>query len=304
MGVAMFAYAQLHPGKDFRLGPALKYYAHRFVGVPSVRRAISSLIAASLRRRHGDVPQTGHDHRAMEAADDLECNGLAILDPLLSTAQVDRMVEYFMSRDVVGPGDIDMPFKSLPEGAAAAAYRLDTVLACPDILSALNAPRVLRIASRYLGCKPTLSSVGVRWSFPRADGKTRTQNYHRDLDDWRFFKLFIYLTDVDEESGPHTYVQGSHKTAFGLTAKAYDCEDLGQRYGAKKIVSVLGPRGTTFLADTLGIHCGISPVKRPRLILQIQYSLLPIFAFRYEPPKLNAGPFDTYSNRLLLRDNT
>lgn len=300
----MFAYAQLRPGKGFQPDRALKYYAHRFVGLPMARRAISSLIAATLRRRHGDIPNDGRDLKAMTAADDLERDGLAILQPLLSLEQVDRMVDYFRSRNVVGPGGVEMPLESLPYGAAAAAYTLDTVLDCPGLVEVLNSPEMLRIASRYLGCKPTLSSLGVRWSFSGAHGKTRTQDYHRDLDDWRFFKLFVYLTDVDEESGPYTYVRGSHKMPFGLTAKAYNPTKLEHRYGVGKVTSVLGPRGTTFLADTLGIHCGVSPVKRSRLILQIQYSLLPNFALRYEPPKRGVGAFDAYSNRLLLRDET
>ena len=65
-------------------------------------------------------------------------------------------------------------------------------------------------------------------------------------------------------------------------AKAYSQDELERRFGRDKMTTVVGPRGTTFIADTLGVHRGVSPIARPRLILQVQYSLLPVFAFLYE----------------------
>jgi hypothetical protein len=65
--------------------------------------------------------------------------------------------------------------------------------------------------------------------------------------------------------------------------------------------TIVGPKGTSFVADTYGIHKGSVPRSRPRLLLQAQYSLLPVFAFRYEPVKLQAPPaLDRYINRLLV----
>jgi hypothetical protein len=120
------------------------------------------------------------------------------------------------------------------------------------------------------------------------------------VDDWRFLKLFIYLTDVDEGGGPHCYVRTSHTSAFGWTAKAYTQAELEGRFGADKVTTVTGPKGTTFMADTLGVHRGVAPVTRPRLILQVQYSLLPVFAFLYQPLTGAGSPEAAYSNRLIL----
>lgn len=300
----MFAYARLTPGAGFRPDRALKYYAQRFVGVPAARRGIASLIAAGLRRGPGRCSNVALGPAAVRTLYNLEHDGLALMTPLIAQDRIDRMVDYFFSRRVVGPDDQTMPLEDLPAGVSTAAYPLDTVLDCPGMLEALNAPEVLAIGAQFLGCKPTVSSVGVRWSFPKGGAETRSQEYHRDLDDWRFFKLFIYLTDVDETSGPHSFVRGSHKTAFGMTAKAYHEDALVRRYGREAVTRIVGPRGTTFLADTIGIHCGLAPTRRPRLILQIQYSLLPIYAFLYQPAKRSGGSFDPYCNRLLIRQDS
>ena len=44
--------------------------------------------------------------------------------------------------------------------------------------------------------------------------KNRCRKYkifHRDIDNFNFIKVFLYLNDVDENSGPNQYLMYSHK---------------------------------------------------------------------------------------------
>ena len=178
---------------------------------------------------------------------------------------------------------------------------MDRVLACPSVLDLVNHPAVLRLAARYLGCTATLSSLGIRWSFPARAGAVDTQLFHRDPDDWRFLKLFVYLTDVDADAGPHVFVAGSHRTAGRLRARPYETDEIERRYGRDALLTLTGPRGTSFVADTYGIHRGAVPLARPRLILQAQYSLLPVFSLLYRPMPAEPRPgLDPYVSRLLI----
>jgi hypothetical protein len=235
------------------------------------------------------------------AAATLHHQGLASLRPLLSPGAIEEMMTWLASRPVVGPDGSAVPLATLPLGTASAAYSLSTVLSCPHILDIINNPQVVEIARRYIGCRPTVSSLGLRWSFPNPARPTDVQAFHRDLDDWRSVKLFIYLTDVDQKSGPHVYVAGSHRTRGSFLSYLYKPDELTHQYGAEALTTVNGPVGTSFIADTYGIHAGLVPEERPRLLLQVQYSVLPVFAFRYAPePVRAAGRFDRYMNRLLL----
>ena len=55
------------------------------------------------------------------------------------------------------------------------------------------------------------------------------------------------------------------------------------------------------MADTYGIHAGTVPTGEPRLILEAQYSLLPVFAFQYEPVDAeDNSDLDPYVTRLLI----
>ena len=87
------------------------------------------------------------------------------------------------------------------------------------------------------------------------------QKYHFDVDFKKFFKIFIYFTDVENiNDGAHIFIPKSHKSKFkkNLITGRFENKDIESNYNEKKIF--LGKSGTTFFVDTFGIHKG-SPVK-------------------------------------------
>jgi hypothetical protein len=296
----MIRYARLRPGPGFQPIQAVLYYAQRLVTVPVLRRGISLFLSMVVNALQGNRPARRTDAVSARVLHELKTNGVALLAPFAAAGGLETIVDYFRQQQVIGPDGRRVAFAALPEGTPAAAYDLQTVVNCPGLLELVNAPEMLRIVEAYLGCKPTLSSLGVRWSLPAVGDVAHFQRFHRDVDDWRFLKLFVYLTDVDSESGPHCYVCRSHRRAFSVRAHAYRPGEVEARYGAENLKTIPGPPGTTFLADTLGVHRGGVVRERGRLILQAQYSILPVFAFSYSP--LNAdAKLDRYINRLIVR---
>lgn len=295
----MISYAQLRPGRGFVPSRAAAYYAQRWVTHLALRRCIAGALAAGVRLRHPTLA-TRREPDLQEVLAELERSGISMLANLFSASELDDVVAFFLNEQVVTPGGRMAP-GAPSAGTTMAAYDLATIVACPWLMAAINHVDVLRLASAFLGCKPTLCSVGVRWSFPDPKSPAATQSFHRDPDDWRFLKLFVYLTDVDGESGPHIYVAGSHQTRGPLRAQTYGHGPLEARFGKQNMRTVLGARGTTFIADTSGIHAGIPPRKTPRLLLQAQYSILPNFALNYRPiADSGHNQLDSYVNRLIL----
>lgn len=298
--------AVLRPGPGFKPTRAALYFAQRLVTAPKLRRVVQRAIGRGINLVHplrlgGDA--TAGDSLDEAALAELRQDGLVGMPDLIAGPRAKAMADYFRRQKVFHAGK-EIPLAELPAGVSLAPYPLSTVLACPGLLELINHPRVLRLAARYLGCTPTLSSLGVRWSLPRPNGAQDIQRFHRDYDDWQSVKLFIYLTDVDAEAAPHLYVHGSHRTAGTFRARLFDASEVAARFGAKSIRAITGPAGTSFVADVHGIHRGGVPSGRPRLMLQAQYSVLPVFAFQYEPaPPRPAPPVDPYVNRLLIRPN-
>lgn len=286
----MIPQAQLRPGKDFVPTQAAGYYVQRLVTNLTARRCIIGALATGVRLRHGTLA-TGQEADLRDVVSELRQDGIAMLPDLFSASQLSDVVDHFRSQPLAH------------RTKTTAAYSLESIVACPGLMEAVNRPDILRLASAFIGCKPTLQALGVRWSYP-GKASADVQSFHRDPDDWRFLKLFVYLTDVDEESGPHVYVAGTHRTRRPWQARTYAQSEIENRYGAK-VRAILGATGTTFAADTNGIHAGIPPKRTPRLLLQAQYSILPNYALRYRPVADRTHPgLDPYVNRLMVARTT
>lgn len=152
----------------------------------------------------------------------------------------------------------------------------------PVVAELAQDPLLLGIAGNYLGTRPRLVGANMWWSYPETlDASARNdaaQMFHYDLDDFRFVKFFFYLTDVDEDSGPHVVVRGSHErkrfASFqdALKVRRYTDEEIVTLYGADSVLTITGKAGTCFAEDTLAIHKGTTPRTRARLLLQLQYA--------------------------------
>src|SRR6476646_6160444 len=68
-------------------------------------------------------------------------------------------------------------------------------------------PRLLDLANAYLGLWSKLEYVDLWYTPPAPDqGRKSSQRWHRDFNDRHLLKAFIYLVDVDENTGPFEYV--------------------------------------------------------------------------------------------------
>ena len=136
-------------------------------------------------------------------------------------------------------------------------------------------PSLLAVAQAYLGAAPIVDLVTMWWSAAVGVGASSAaaQQYHFDLDRLRFLKLFVYLTDVDERTGPHVFVRGSHlaKPAhLRRDGRHSDAAVEAAFPGGPQVIT--GARGSMFLADTLGLHKGLDLVEGHRLVFQVEWS--------------------------------
>jgi len=146
----------------------------------------------------------------------------------------------------------------------------------PMMQLSLN-PRVLSVVNAYMGMRSYLRALDLWWDRPTPEGPAATQLWHRDLDDARCIKAFIYFNDVDMQTGPFSYLRGTHM--FGRHANLQPGGSNDNRFSDEQIVAPLsmadaqintGPAGTLILCDTYGFHRGVKPQK-DRLMSLFQY---------------------------------
>ena len=109
-----------------------------------------------------------------------------------------------------------------------------------------------------------------------------TQNWHRDVDNLRDFKVFIYFTDIlNVEDGPFEIILNTNKFHFFNPLRYYDKIKLRvknkfvQKKYKNNIVTVNGEIGTVFIADTRALHRGRPILKenKYRMVFQLYYSI-------------------------------
>lgn len=142
--------------------------------------------------------------------------------------------------------------------------------------SYLGVPPIFDVPVAFLNSTVKLAS--------HADYSKVAQLYHHDMDRLSFVKLFIYLTDVDLESGPHTLLAGTHRKRPSRMWRSgrFSDKEITKAGLFSQEVKITGPAGTVFLVDTSALHKGSHPIARPRLMAQVEYSNC-LFGLRAAP---------------------
>ncbi len=122
---------------------------------------------------------------------------------------------------------------------------------------------ILRAVNAWFSVRP--SQFGLNHEMKSA------QQYHADNDTpTGWMKVFIYLTDVSEENGPHVFAPGSHlERPTELAADGRFSDDLVARhFGAGH--KITGPLGTVVVANTQGMHKALTVQSGMRAIFELE----------------------------------
>jgi Phytanoyl-CoA dioxygenase (PhyH) len=279
------------------------YVAQRIFRERSTREWISNRVA---RTKPGAVASE-HDASEQDVFDAIARDGYVMLPGLISERQIEEVKSYLQDKLCHNRNRPQLTAQFMPAEAPAgthiAAYSDSDTVNCPHVMEIANDKRVLRLVESYFKCRPTISNLSIWWSLKTDEEPEEAENFHRDIDDWRQLKLFVYLTDVSDEFGPHVFVRESHRINKALAIKRYTDEEVVSDFGAGRIVTFTGPRGTCFLENTFGLHKGTTARAGDRLLLQVLYTMNPLGVSDYSPVARDAttANVDPYVNRLYVR---
>lgn len=145
---------------------------------------------------------------------------------------------------------------------------------CPELIDLIFDKSFYCIAAKYLKSKPYMDLVACWYSRPAKSGQSEAaQEYHYDLDRFKFLKFFVYLTDVDTKNGPHCYIETSNRIKpTVIEDRRYSEKELLETYSNDKFKEIKGSAGTIIAVDTLGYHKGKELTEGDRTIFQIEYA--------------------------------
>lgn len=142
---------------------------------------------------------------------------------------------------------------------------------------------VLKIAGEYFGgMAPRFYHFDLQETIvvPPAEAPKLSQRWHRDPEDKKMCKVFVYFSDVEEEgAGPFKYVLGSQSGGRWSKffpqrppAGVYPPEGaVEKKVPTGEILTCFGKTGAMIFCDTAGLHKGGFSTTRPRLMLTLTF---------------------------------
>ena len=129
--------------------------------------------------------------------------------------------------------------------------------------------KIIDIVNSYFGMYAKLNTADLWVTFldKEKNKRTNAQNWHRDRDDVKILKIFLYLNDIDSNNGATEYIPFSRKKekyehlakfSYGNIApwKVYPRLNADKDIDNSDIVKFTGNKGTLYFVDTTGMHRG------------------------------------------------
>lgn len=165
-------------------------------------------------------------------------------------------------------------------------------------------PRILNIANHYNGMLSKVRNVAL-WLNPPIGGKNvgerkGSQIWHRDQEDIKILKCFIYYTNVDEGSGATEYIpfsktdpvrKYSHVLPYPYSSGYPGKYLINKHIDPKDFRMATGRKRSIMFFDTNGFHRGGYATKGERIISMCTY-LRPLTPYADTNLKLNQTGFN------------
>lgn len=246
-------------------------------GLEKVSKVITKLVRKQTLEFDKEIPYLESIARTTpaqrkEIVTALRTTGFAVIPGFASTEQANELYKLILN----GPGrdrqPVDYPnqkewLKAI-DSPRIDANREATKSATDQI--DLDFASLKLIARDYLHCRPIQLGPNS-WTtkaVPSLTTEAQDNNamaFHSDSDYFGFVKAFLLLTEVSLESGPFTFIAGSHLKDRQVQGRLKD-SDLG--YSEDELRLGTGNPGDLVLAVTTGWHKASIPRKGHRMMVQ------------------------------------
>lgn len=267
-----------------KLKDRVRYHMLRSPLAPVLKAAQSLKYRDERAQRQRIASALSADEQTAALAEELNQKGFCRLDAILDRKLLDQMAQAALGKFALG----ERTLAQAPPGTSTKAFwnrLLDDELVdgrmpadSPHARFAVQ-PNLLSFLTRAMGSLPQLDYVLLTLSLPVDAPLAQSQLWHRDHDDTRTMKVFVYLTDVaDEDDGPFTFIPGPVSDGVGFTLRSHLSDDQTfQHFPRSSAQSMMAPALSAFAVETSRcLHMGsrVAPGHR-RLLYTATYTTFP-----------------------------
>ena len=158
----------------------------------------------------------------------------------------------------------------------------NSVLSADDPLIKIGlGPAILNIVNSYFGLWSKMPYVDAWHAIPIPSNRIGSMRWHRDGEDWKMMKVYLYFSDIDEDAGAMEFIPGTNYAATNHPANGpgreicewkasganrYASDLIEQRFPPPARLQCTGTVGTLVFCDTAGFHRGGIPRAKPRIL--------------------------------------
>ena len=219
------------------------------------------------------------NHKPLVLAEEIRDKGYAKLPQNLNTNQVNELVSLAKTLKCFNGKKFDL-FDE--KNITTTRYNFDSndLINQSSVQKLVMDEYLIDVAREYFDSEPIFDLPVMWWSTPFGNGPSSdaAQLYHYDLERVKWLKIFFYLTDVNDNNGPHRYIEKSHKIdskPIDLISRGYQRisdNEMKKYYDIDSFKVIKGIKGSAFAADTLFWHKGTELIKGNRLVLELNYA--------------------------------
>lgn len=144
----------------------------------------------------------------------------------------------------------------------------------PDLQKFSSTDEIKGLVCDYLGENAVLAN-SIAWvTLPDGNQESFEYKFHYDINNTKWLNVFVYLTDVDMENGPHSCIKGTteRKHLLSFVERRLTVKRALRLYGDERIKVFTGDAGTAVFEDTSNYHRALPVIQGFRWILQLNYS--------------------------------
>ena len=274
--------------KLFGFTPKVSYLSLRklyYTSNGQFNNKISNKISLSTPPEFKSDPATGilgtlDEVDIKKISEKIKMDGYYIFETELKEEMINDLMEFSLNTDArLIPSDSTKFEKYNREEPSAVKYQFQEqdLIQNKTVQSIMADNSLIAVAQNFLGTTPILDMISMWWSttLSKEASTEVAQLYHFDMERIKFLKFFIYLTDVDENTGPHCYVKGSTSREIPEEVKKdgrIPDHEISKAYGKDNLIEITGKKGTILAVDTSGFHKGKKLEKDDRLLFQLEFT--------------------------------
>lgn len=210
--------------------------------------------ANEIKKRRNYLDELPFNENINQHVNSIKANGYAIVNDIMEQDSMDAISTASVSKlsrvnkiSANNNSRKDFWVRLLDEDMEDGSISIDN----PFVGVALQ-PKLLSIIAHSIGELPRLDYVLLTLSKGSKEEHKISQLWHRDHDDTRVIKFFIYLTDAtDIRDGPFTFIPKPQSEKVGYKVKSHCTDDELLKDGLEdSIIEIKAPRLSAFIVDT------------------------------------------------------